>query len=166
MGPDEPAASPGDVPRVRRVPRADRGLARGTQAALRPHRPDTRQDAGGNPEEDPGSVAPFREGRGGESTGPGRPGFSVSLRRRARPGRLPGRDRILGATLDSRHAGETISEVSVAMAAGAGMATLSSVVHPYPTQVEILRRAGDQWSRRRLTPRLKSFLSWFFSWRR
>jgi pyruvate/2-oxoglutarate dehydrogenase complex dihydrolipoamide dehydrogenase (E3) component len=45
-----------------------------------------------------------------------------------------GGDRILGATIVARHAGEMISEVSVAMAGKVGLGALARVIHPYPTQ--------------------------------
>ncbi|MBI2923873.1 MAG: mercuric reductase [Planctomycetes bacterium] len=77
-----------------------------------------------------------------------------------------GSDRILGATLVARHAGEMISEITVAMTAGAGMKALSRAIHPYPTQADVIRRAGDAYNRTRLTPRVKSLMTRFLSWRR
>src|SRR4029077_4294222 len=44
-----------------------------------------------------------------------------------------GHDEILGATIVARHAGEMISEISVAMASRLGLGRLASVIHPYPT---------------------------------
>jgi len=72
-----------------------------------------------------------------------------------------GSDRILGATIVARHAGEMISEISVAMAAGMGLGKLASVIHPYPTQAEAIRQLGDAYNRTRLTPFAKWVLSWF-----
>jgi pyruvate/2-oxoglutarate dehydrogenase complex dihydrolipoamide dehydrogenase (E3) component len=63
-----------------------------------------------------------------------------------------GSDRILGATIVARHAGDMISEISVAMAGGVGLGRLSSVIHPYPTQAEAIRQLGDAYNRTRLTP--------------
>ena len=34
----------------------------------------------------------------------------------------------------ARHAGEIISEISVAMAAGVGLGTIAKTIHPYPTR--------------------------------
>ncbi|MGQ9588861.1 MAG: mercuric reductase [Planctomycetota bacterium] len=76
-----------------------------------------------------------------------------------------GSDKILGATLVGRHAGEMISEVTLAMKAGAGLKALSGTIHPYPTQAEIFRKAGDAYNRTRLSPRLKKILSTWFRWR-
>ena len=58
-----------------------------------------------------------------------------------------GSDEILGATIVARHAGEMISEITLAMVAGIGLATLSRVIHPYPTQAEAIRMAADAFVR-------------------
>lgn len=56
---------------------------------------------------------------------------------------VEGSDRILGATIVARHAGEMINEITLAMVAGIGLRTLSRVIHPYPTQAEAIRKAAD-----------------------
>ena len=73
-----------------------------------------------------------------------------------------GTDRILGATLVAEHAGEMISEISVAMTAGLGLGRIGATIHPYPTQAEVFRKAADGWRRRKLTPRVKRLLQLFF----
>lgn len=77
-----------------------------------------------------------------------------------------GTDEILGATVVSRHAGETISEITTAMAAKLGLGRLASVIHPYPTQAEAIRKAGDGFNRTRLTPARAKLLRRYFQWRR
>jgi pyruvate/2-oxoglutarate dehydrogenase complex dihydrolipoamide dehydrogenase (E3) component len=77
-----------------------------------------------------------------------------------------GTDQILGATIVARHAGEMISEISLAIVAGIGLKTLSQVIHPYPTQTEAIRQAADAYSRTRLTPRVKKLFSAWLSWTR
>jgi pyruvate/2-oxoglutarate dehydrogenase complex dihydrolipoamide dehydrogenase (E3) component len=77
-----------------------------------------------------------------------------------------GRDTIVGATLVARHAGEMISEITLAMAAGAGLKALSGTVHPYPTQAEVIRKAGDAWNRTRLTPAVRRVFEALMRWRR
>ncbi len=72
-----------------------------------------------------------------------------------------GTDRILGATIVSTHAGEMIGEISVAMAAKAGLGTLAKVIHPYPTQAEAIKRVADAYNRTRLTPRVAALLKWW-----
>ncbi len=77
-----------------------------------------------------------------------------------------GSDRILGATLVSRHAGETISELSAAVTHGLGLRKLATVIHPYPTQAEVIKRAADSYNRTRLTPGVKRLFKWVLAWRR
>jgi len=77
-----------------------------------------------------------------------------------------GRDRILGATLVARHAGDMISEITATMAAGKGLSTLARTIHPYPTRAEIVKKAADAYNRQRLTPRVKTLFEMLLSWRR
>ena len=77
-----------------------------------------------------------------------------------------GSDKILGATLVARHAGEMISEITLAMVSGAGLGTLAKTIHPYPTQAEVIRKAGDAYNRTRLTPRVKGIFETLMRWRR
>ncbi len=67
-------------------------------------------------------------------------------------------DRILGATIVARHAGDMINEITLAMVAGIGLRTLARVIHAYPTQAEAIRKAADAYNRTRLTPRVRSRL--------
>ncbi|MHA6688615.1 hypothetical protein [Mesorhizobium sp. A556] len=60
-------------------------------------------------------------------------------------------DRILGATIVASHAGEMISEITLAMVAGVGLRTLARVIHPYPTQSEAIKKAADAYNRTRAT---------------
>jgi pyruvate/2-oxoglutarate dehydrogenase complex dihydrolipoamide dehydrogenase (E3) component len=62
-------------------------------------------------------------------------------------------DTILGATIVARHAGEMISEITLAMVAGIGLRTLARVMHPYPTQAEAIWKAAEACERARQTPR-------------
>ena len=77
-----------------------------------------------------------------------------------------GSDRILGATIVASHAGEMISEVTVAMTAKMGLGALAGVIHPYPTQAEAIRATGDLYNRTRLTPFVKNLFTKFLAWRR
>src|SRR5260370_41284979 len=53
-----------------------------------------------------------------------------------------GRDEILGATIVARHAGEMISEISVARASRIGLGGLALVIPSYPTQGDTFRQCG------------------------
>jgi pyruvate/2-oxoglutarate dehydrogenase complex dihydrolipoamide dehydrogenase (E3) component len=65
---------------------------------------------------------------------------------------VKGKDRILGATLVASHAGDMIGELCLAITHGVGLGKIASVIHPYPTQGEIVKKAADQWRRGKLTP--------------
>src|SRR5229473_6042603 len=51
-------------------------------------------------------------------------------------------DRILGATIVARHAGEMINEITLAIVARIGLRTLARVIHAYPTQAEAIKKAA------------------------
>ncbi len=63
-----------------------------------------------------------------------------------------GTDKILGATIVARQAGDMINEITLAMVAGIGLKTIGEVIHPYPTQAEAIARVAGLYTRSRLTP--------------
>lgn len=77
-----------------------------------------------------------------------------------------GSDKIVGATIVAKHAGEMISEISVAMAGGVGLSRLGSVIHPYPTQADAIRQLGDAYNRTKLTATVTKLFRSFLSLRR
>ncbi len=77
-----------------------------------------------------------------------------------------GSDKILGATVVSKHAGDMISELTLAITAGVGLGKISGVIHPYPTQAEAIKRTADAFNRTRLTPKVKKVFSSFLKWTR
>ncbi|TKB28381.1 FAD-containing oxidoreductase [Desulfopila sp. IMCC35006] len=77
-----------------------------------------------------------------------------------------GKDQILGATIVGSHAGDMISEITVAMQGGMGLGRLAGVIHPYPTAAEAIRQCGDAYNRERLTPTVKSIFHNFMALRR
>jgi pyruvate/2-oxoglutarate dehydrogenase complex dihydrolipoamide dehydrogenase (E3) component len=73
-----------------------------------------------------------------------------------------GTDQILGATLVAEHAGDMIGELCLAMTHKIGLGKIASVIHPYPTQGEVIKKAADTWRRGKLTPGVKKFFQrWF-----
>ena len=70
--------------------------------------------------------------------------------------------RIVGATIVAPGAGELISTVAYAMRTGGTLATLSTVVFPYPTLSLALRQAGDAYQRTKLTPAVRTLLKYYF----
>jgi pyruvate/2-oxoglutarate dehydrogenase complex dihydrolipoamide dehydrogenase (E3) component len=77
-----------------------------------------------------------------------------------------GTDRILGATVVARHAGEMINELSLAIVAGLGLGAIGKVIHPYPTQAEAIKHVADAYGRTRLTPFVKSLFTRWLAWTR
>ena len=75
-----------------------------------------------------------------------------------------GTDRILGATVVARHAGEMINGLSLAITSGIGLRALARVIHTYPTQAEAIKMAADAYNRTRLTPTLKSLTRRWLAW--
>jgi pyruvate/2-oxoglutarate dehydrogenase complex dihydrolipoamide dehydrogenase (E3) component len=71
-----------------------------------------------------------------------------------------GSDAIIGATIMAAHAGDLISEVSVAMAGKVGLKAMNEIIHPYPTQADAIKRAAGAYNRTRLTPRVAALLRW------
>ena len=71
-----------------------------------------------------------------------------------------GTGRIVGGTIVAPRAGELISEVSVAMAAGMRLGALAQAIHPYPTYAEAIRKCGDAYNRTRLTPGVQGAFAW------
>lgn len=77
-----------------------------------------------------------------------------------------GTDKILGATIVARHAGEMINEFSLAISNGLGIAAIGKTIHPYPTQAEVSKRLADAYNRTRLTPLVKNLLAAWLKWQR
>jgi pyruvate/2-oxoglutarate dehydrogenase complex dihydrolipoamide dehydrogenase (E3) component len=69
-----------------------------------------------------------------------------------------GSDQIVGATIVGRHAGDMISEITLAIVGKIGLNTLSTTIHPYPTQAEAIKKAADAYRRTLLTPNSKRLL--------
>ena len=70
-----------------------------------------------------------------------------------------GSDSILGATIVGPHAGDLISEVTLAMRAEMGLGALANVIHPYPTTAEAIRQCGDAYNRTRVTPTVRKLFN-------
>ncbi len=77
-----------------------------------------------------------------------------------------GNDEIVGATIVASHAGDMISEITLAMVGGVGLGTIAGVIHPYPTQAEAIKQAADAYNRTRLTPTVKALFKKWLAWTR
>lgn len=74
-----------------------------------------------------------------------------------------GTDRILGATIVAAHAGDLISELTLAMKAGLGLSAIAGTIHPYPTQAEVLKKVANAWRKTTLTPTKRTLLRKLFA---
>jgi pyruvate/2-oxoglutarate dehydrogenase complex dihydrolipoamide dehydrogenase (E3) component len=77
-----------------------------------------------------------------------------------------GTDKIVGATIVAAHAGDMISEFSIAMKAGGGAKTIAGTIYPYPTQAEVNKKVVNLWRKAHFTQRTKSLLMKLFAWMR
>jgi pyruvate/2-oxoglutarate dehydrogenase complex dihydrolipoamide dehydrogenase (E3) component len=77
-----------------------------------------------------------------------------------------GTDKILGATIVARHAGEMLGEITLAIVGDLGLGTLANVIHTYPTQAEAIKQVADAYNRTRLTPFIKRLFTRWLAWRR
>jgi len=77
-----------------------------------------------------------------------------------------GTDKIVGATIVASHAGDMISEYTLAMKGGLGLNTIASTIHPYPTQAEVIKKTANAWRKTTLSEGKKRLLSKLFSWSR
>jgi len=77
-----------------------------------------------------------------------------------------GTDKILGATIVARHAGEMINEFSLAITSGLGISAIGKTIHPYPTQAEVVKKLADMYNRTRLTPFVRKILAGWLTWQR
>jgi len=77
-----------------------------------------------------------------------------------------GTDQILGATIVAAHAGDLISQVTLAIVGKVGLGKIGDVIFPYPTQAEGIKRAAGAYTRTRLTPFAKRLVDRWMAWRR
>jgi pyruvate/2-oxoglutarate dehydrogenase complex dihydrolipoamide dehydrogenase (E3) component len=78
----------------------------------------------------------------------------------------PGKDRVLGVTIMSHHAGELITEYISAMKHGIGLNKILSTIHIYPTMAEANRFAAGIWKKNHAPKKLFKLAQKFHAWRR
>jgi pyruvate/2-oxoglutarate dehydrogenase complex dihydrolipoamide dehydrogenase (E3) component/uncharacterized membrane protein YdjX (TVP38/TMEM64 family) len=71
---------------------------------------------------------------------------------------VPGKDRILGATIVGEHAGDLIAEFVSAMKHGIGLNKILGTIHVYPTLTEANKYAAGAWKRAHAPERLLKLL--------
>lgn len=79
---------------------------------------------------------------------------------------VPGRDRILGATIVSAHAGDLIPEFVLAMKHNLGLNKILGTIHIYPTMSEANRFLASEWRKARKPEKLLNWLERYQTWRR
>ena len=79
---------------------------------------------------------------------------------------VPGRDRILGATIVGRHAAELLAVFALAMKHGLGLGKILGTVHAYPTWSEANKYAAGEWRQAHQPQRLLQWAARFHAWRR
>ncbi len=77
-----------------------------------------------------------------------------------------GKDKVLGATIVAAHAGEMITEFTLAMKHGLGLNKILGTIHPYPTWMEANKFAAGNWKKANAPQWALTFLEKFHNWRR
>lgn len=79
---------------------------------------------------------------------------------------VPGKDKILGATIVAENAGEWLGEFTIAMKHGLGLNKLLGTIHPYPTLGEAAKATAGVWKNAHKPERILTLLERYFRWRR
>jgi len=79
---------------------------------------------------------------------------------------VPGKDRILGATIVGEHAGDLIAEFALAMKQRIGLNKILGTVHAYPTLAEATKFAAGEWKRAHAPAGALQWLERLHAWRR
>ncbi len=79
---------------------------------------------------------------------------------------VPGKDKILGATIVGPQAGELISEFTLAMRHGLGLNKILGTIHPYPTLSEAAKYTAGEWKRNHAPQAILRWVEKFHTWRR
>lgn len=79
---------------------------------------------------------------------------------------VPGKDKILGATIVGDHAGELITEYISAMRHGFGMNKILSTIHIYPTLSEANKFTAGVWKKAHAPKLVLKLVEWFHKFQR
>mgnify|MGYP003663319062 FL=1 len=77
-----------------------------------------------------------------------------------------GKDKILGVTVVSEHAGDLIAEFVLAMKHGLGLNKILGTIHSYPTWAEGNKYAAGEWKRAHAPETVLNWLAKYHTWRR
>ena len=79
---------------------------------------------------------------------------------------VPGKDKILGATIVGEHAGDLLAEFVLAMRHGLGLNKILGTIHTYPTLSEANKYAAGQWRREHAPQTVLAWLEKYHRWQR
>ena len=79
---------------------------------------------------------------------------------------VPGKDKILGATIVGVHAGDLLAEYVLAMKHGLGLNKILGTIHTYPTLAEANKYVAGEWKRGHAPQRLLAWVQRFHAWER
>ncbi|MFY0639684.1 MAG: FAD-dependent oxidoreductase [Bermanella sp.] len=79
---------------------------------------------------------------------------------------VPGKDKILGATIVGAMAGELMAEFVLAMRHGLGLNKILGTIHAYPTMMEANKYVAGEWKRNHAPQGLLKLVEKFHTWRR
>ena len=79
---------------------------------------------------------------------------------------IPGKDKILGATIVGEHAGDLIAEYVSAMKHGLGLKKIMATIHIYPTLTEANKFAASEWQKAHKPVKLLQWVGRYHSWQR
>ena len=77
-----------------------------------------------------------------------------------------GTDTIVGATVVASHAGDLITQFTLAITQKIGLGAFGNVIYPYPTQGEAIKRTAGLFTRTRLTPTVQRLFDLILRFRR
>ena len=77
-----------------------------------------------------------------------------------------GKDKILGVTVVSEHAGDLIAEFVLAMKHGLGLNKILGTIHSYPTWAEGNKYVAGEWKRAHAPEKVLNLLEKYHAWRR
>lgn len=79
---------------------------------------------------------------------------------------VPGKDKILGATIVGYHAGDLLTEFVTAMKQGLGLKKILGTIHSYPTISEANKFVAGNWSKAHAPQGILSWVEKYHAWQR
>jgi pyruvate/2-oxoglutarate dehydrogenase complex dihydrolipoamide dehydrogenase (E3) component/uncharacterized membrane protein YdjX (TVP38/TMEM64 family) len=74
---------------------------------------------------------------------------------------VPGKDKILGATIVGARADDLIATFVIGMKHGLGLNKVLGTIHAYPTYMEANKFVAGQWKRKQVSARLLALVEWY-----